>query len=175
MKPIIFAVIFVTTFLIHAAAFAQEQEGCAVCKMKVESIAVGMKAADVKKQLGAPAAAGKYKFDGECTSTYSATWSFPAKGLEVIVTADDAAGKGAAVSEIRLTFAATTKLQGDIGIGNSEADVKKVFGKYQTDDTREHSAAGKQFMVGENCQAVDFEFKQGKVSRIRIGMTYCGC
>jgi len=172
-----FKVLLVFSILIFSSqVYAQAyQKGCSICKMTVESIKAGMKEAEVLKILGKPQKKGKYNYNGECTGDYSATWKWNKEAIDVVFTADDSKGKNAYVDMIVLSSHSPVKINGNIGIGSTEDQVKAVYGKYQTKESKENSVKGKNFMIGQGCEAVNFEFKDGKVSRIVIGMSYCDC
>lgn len=176
MKTVIVLIFILIFSSIQPGVQAAEQKGCKICKMKVESVALGMKEQEALKFLGQPQSRGKYQYNGECTADYSATCKWTKKGLDVIFTANDKRGQDAHISGIIIPPASKVKLKDNIGIGSTEAEVKKVFGKYQTEETKEVSSRSKnEFWIGRDCEAIKFEFKNGKVLRIDIGATYCDC
>lgn len=153
---------------------AASDEVCTICRMKVESIATGMNEQEAVDVLGKPKSKTRYHYNGTCTDDYSATWRWNKKGIDAVMTADDIKGHGAKISKIIIDDP-SIKLMENVGVGSTRAQIEGAFGKYQTDETKDLSAKPEVYWVGQACEGIKFEFRNGKASRIEIGATYCDC
>jgi hypothetical protein len=127
-------------------------------------LALGQKAEEVIKLLGKPASKGKDVM-WEAIGEWVQEWEFPDQGISLHMASTK---KGGVKSVLTITGSAKCKFSTarGIGIGSSEAAVKKAYGAVQD---KEASEAGKIFVAGSVYGGVIFHFEKGNVSEIFIG------
>ena len=164
-----FVMLIAMSLIIPASGFAQDK--CFSCTVSAGPLKVQMDGAAVVKALGEPAKKGKFQLQ-QADGSYSSKWSWADKGVSIDMEADAASGAKAKVFNIYLTLPCSLKLGDNIGIGSTEADVKKAYAKnmyVDKDMPAESTVAGKQFVAGNPYDGILFVFKDGKVQKITIG------
>jgi hypothetical protein len=118
----------------------------------------------VLRILGKPKSQGKDE-NWEAIGQWVQEWKYPAQGLRL----DMASGKrGGAKTVLNISASAGcafTTARG-IGIGSSEAAVRKAYGGLED---KSASKSGESFVAGSLYGGVIFQFKAGKVTDIFIG------
>ena len=109
-------------------------------------IKLGMAGKAVADLLGQPKEIGELKFLGG-TGEYHQTWQYPAKGLEITLSAGESeTGAKKVVSFTASTGCGLTTAQG-IKIGSPEADVRKAYGSFE-DKENASTARKNSFVAG---------------------------
>lgn len=127
-------------------------------------LALDQKAGVVLELLGEPKSKGADVLM-EATGEWVQEWSFPAKGLTLMMGSTDKGGKKT-VWSITADEKCELATERGVRIGSSETEVKNVYGKVYN---AEESRAGETFVAGSVYGGVIFEFEKGKVVGIFIG------
>jgi hypothetical protein len=135
--------------------YAQEQVG---------KLHLGLTAKDVKRIIPGQPQRGKAEKWG-ADGAYHQEWQYPKEGVTLSMVSEKQGGPQS-LERITLTSPSTLRTQRGIGIGSTEAEVNKAYGRFRN---AEDSAQFNYFIAGSIFGGVMFKFDQGKVSWIFIG------
>ena len=131
---------------------------------KVGELYVGMSGADLEKVLGKPKKKGEISMQ-EATGDYTASWSYPGKGIEIWMDFADEKGSKPSIGALIVNENCAFSLPWGLNIGSTRAEVEKVYGKnFDPDMTNEDS-----FIAGSVYWGAQYEFKDGKVVSLFLG------
>jgi len=127
-------------------------------------LTLGQKGEDIVRILGKPASKGK-DTNWEAIGQWVQDWNYPAQGLTLHMASDK---KGGAKTLLNISASAgcTLTTARGIGIGSSEAAVRKAYGSLEE---KSEGKPGESFVAGSIYGGVIFQFKGGKVTEIFIG------
>ncbi|MCY1056886.1 hypothetical protein [Nannocystis sp. SCPEA4] len=133
---------------------------------RLGDLTIDMPLADVEKQLGRPASRTRPEwFEG--TVEFGQTWRYPAKGLELTLTAPSKGGPYT-LAGLRATAPCALRTARGIGLGDAHAAVKAA---YLADIDPEEQDADLSIVVGSIYSGIIFTFdaKLEKVTEIFLG------
>jgi hypothetical protein len=148
--------------LIGSAVFAAEKFDWT--KERVGKLQYGLSEGEVKQTIPGKPIRGPEELwgaDGE----YHQEWKYSAAGISLGMVSEK---KGGPKSIERITIISPSKLktQRGIGIGSTEAEVAKAYGRFRNAEDSEDFGG---FIAGSIYGGVMFNFDRGRVSRIFIG------
>ncbi len=117
------------------------------------------------KLIGPPGKKSALVFQ-EADGAYAETWRYPAKGIQLSMSAGENRSGTRKVASITASAPCTLATKAGITIGSPEADVRKIYSKYADP---EEPAKGGTFVAGSVYGGIIFNFEKGKVSRIFFG------
>ncbi len=125
----------------------------------------GTKAKVVLEKLGQPETKGE-RFEEGATGDIIETWTWKQKGIDLTANAPNMKDPVQNVSRITITAPCKLKTDRGVGIGSTEAEVRKAYaGTYPP----LFDKPGKSLVAGSIYGGVFFDFENGKVIRIFIG------
>lgn len=133
---------------------------------KLGDLAIDMPAADVEKQLGAPASRTRPEWS-EGTVEFAQTWRYPASGLDLTLTSTAKRGPYA-LAGIRATAPCALRTARGIGLGDAPKDVEAA---YRADYDPEEQDGELSFVAGSIYSGIIFTFdsKRERVTEIFFG------
>lgn len=148
--------------LMGIGAFAAEEFPYG--KEQIGKLHIGLSEAEVRQIIpGKPTrgAAQLWGADGQ----YHQEWQYAGGGITLGMVSEKKGGLKS-IDSITITSPSTLKTQRGIGIGSTEAEVVKAYGRFRN---AEDSKPGELLVAGSIFGGVMFNFHRGKVSRIFIG------
>ena len=127
-------------------------------------LTLGQKGEDVLRILGKPESRGK-EANWEAIGQWVQDWNYPAQGLTLPM-ASEKRGGAKTLLNISASAGCTLTTARGIGIGSSEAAVRKTYGAVEE---KSEGKPGETFVAGSLYGGVIFQFKAGKVTEIFIG------
>jgi len=133
---------------------------------KLGELAIGLSSAEVEKQLGAPTSRTRPEWS-EGTVEFGPSWRYPAKGLELTLTATDKRGPYT-LAAIRATAPCALRTARGIGVGGPYKAAKAA---YHADHDPEEQEGELSFVAGSIYSGIIFSFdsKLEKVTEIFFG------
>lgn len=120
---------------------------------------------DVIKLLGEPAERDQMVLQ-EADGNYVQNWHYPAKGLELTMSAGGTKSGPKTVFCLRASAPCRLATKAGIKIGSAESAVRKAYAAHVD---RETPPSPESFIVGSIYGGIIFSFTDGKVSRIFVG------
>ncbi|MHB8070059.1 MAG: hypothetical protein ACYDIC_19375 [Desulfobaccales bacterium] len=148
--------------LIGSAAWAAVE--FAYDKEQVGKLHLGLSEKGIKQIIPGQPARGPEDLWG-ADGQYHQEWKYPAAGITLGMVSEKKGGPKS-VERITITSPSTLRTQRGIGIGSSEAEVVKAYGRFRN---AEDSKPGELLVAGSIFGGVLFQLQQGKVSGIFIG------
>lgn len=148
--------------LVCGMAFAAEE--LPYEKETIGGLHIGLSEKEVNKLVPCKPKPGRDRFwhaDGE----YHQAWKYPDCGIELDMISDKK-GRAKTVGSITVTSPSTMRTSKGIGIGSTEQEVARAYGRFKN---KEDSRGSEFFVAGSIYGGLMFDFKQGKVKRIFIG------
>jgi len=133
----------------------------------VGKLRLGLSEKDVRAIVPGEPQKGEDEFWG-AIGEYGQEWNYPAQGITLQMMSATSGGEKV-VGSITITAPSTLKCRRGIEIGSSEADVRRVYGKFQATDSEGFSEPGSSFVAGSIYDGMIFTFSNGKVSEIFLG------
>lgn len=147
----------------HAADAAAAR--ALVRKESLGGLHLDQPAKDVIKLLGKPEKEEKLRLQA-ADGNYVQTWSYPSKGVELVMSAGGKLGGAKAVASITATAPCNLATQRGVKIGSPESTPRKAYAAYAD---RDSPATPGVFVVASVYGGLIFNFDHGKVSRIFFG------
>ncbi len=119
---------------------------------------------DVLKLLGKPEKQSKVVLQ-EADGMYVQTWSYPAKGLDLTMSAEKKGGPKT-IASITAFAPCDLSTKKGIKIGSTEGETRKAYAAWAD---RENASEKNTFIAGSVYGGIIFNFAKGKVSRIFFG------
>lgn len=130
---------------------------------KVGPLKLGMTGAQVQAAFGKPHSQGAW-IDEAATGLQVQEWRYPARGVFVTVSREDASGTPT-VERFRVTRPCGHATSKGIKVGDGAAKVKAAYGKQVSAE----DSSARSLVVGSVYDGVIFSLKDGKVSEIFVG------
>lgn len=158
---------FALLFLFAIGALMPQSHAAEKKKLSEESfgkLVLGGKAKDLLTLLGKPEVIGT-ETRWEAIGQWVQEWRFPTRGLTINMASDQKNGQKH-ILNITATAAGKLTTARGIGIGSTEAEVRKA---YQDVQDKSASEPGALFVAGSVYDGILFTIKEGKVARIFLG------
>jgi hypothetical protein len=95
---------------------------------------------------------------------YHQEWKYPQAGIDLDLVSEKQGGPKF-IAAITVTSPSKLQTQRGIGIGSSEAEVSKAYGRFRNAE----DSTPERLVAGSNFGGVIFNFEQGKVNSIFVG------
>ena len=143
---------------------SEEERAALMMEERLGELRIGSSEADVQKLVPCKVKRGKEVLEA-ATGDFVQEWDFPECGVRLRM-ASEKKGGAKSVQSISVVAPSALRTKRGIGIGSSEEDVVKAYGRFREE---EWSKKGETFVAGSIYGGLIFSFSGGKVSKIFLG------